>query len=129
MAKGQCKPEEKKRRLAAVALCLIKGEEYRALVDRYQEEWGVGKSTVEHYITEARKQSISLTTRDNRGERWVYHMEAREKLLQIALKADKPSPYVILNILQDMARLEGLYIDKVQISDDRDFDSGDIIIK
>lgn len=128
---GRATQLEKIKRLKAVSKWILDGHSTGEIIYNITQQWGITERMAYKYVADAREQFKEDTRLDIEDKRATYLRRRQEnyrvikKLLDEALKkaemtekdkADIVTKYQrILNDLdQDMARLDGLYVEKVE---------------
>lgn len=79
------------------------------------EKWGCDERTMKRYIADA-YEGFKEATGEQLETRRSFHIETRMKLYRDVTEKQKPgSAGVALEILKDVAKLEGLYVEKHEI--------------
>jgi len=90
----------------------LKGKNQTDIVYQLCNQWKVSKATAYRYIIKAlelfKEQSIAKIEHKK-----AYHVQARMKLFEKAMEINKPNPKFALEILIDLAKIEGLYVEKI----------------
>lgn len=122
-------------RVDAVAILILENERYlqskrnKELTEMVSKKFGCDERTSQRYIAEAKREIRKVGT-VNRSKAFVKAIRDREYLITKAkgVKDEKgnyvvnPDYKLLLEILKDIAKLNGLYIDEVK-------HSGEILIK
>lgn len=123
---------EKARRIEMVAHYLIQGYSHSDIIRNCKPTWNLTKRMVENYIREAHEFLVENIVK-KLEERYAWHQAARLALYRENLKqrskieksnlaiGDKTLALSridrnIMSILKDMARIDGLYVDRVEIT-------------
>lgn len=128
---GRASQLEKIKRLKAVSKWMLDGHSTSEIIYNITQQWGITERMAYYYIEEAREEFKKEVSIDLESKRATYIRRRQEnyrmikKLLDDVIKqaemADKEKADIvtkyqrILNDLdQDMARLDGLYMEKVE---------------
>lgn len=87
---------------------------YNDIVTQSMQKWGITDRQAKRYISKA-YESFAEITEKNVGRRLNYHIQKRMKLLRDIAPPDRNTPAGIstaLRIIQDIAKLEGFYVEK-----------------
>lgn len=123
---------EKARRVETIAHYLVQGYSHSDIIRNCRPTWGVTKRTVESYIHDAHRFLVDNIVK-RLEDRYAFHQTARLALYRENLKqrakveksdmpmADKTLALArldknIMALLRDMARIDGLYIERVEIT-------------
>jgi hypothetical protein len=109
---------EKEKRLRIVQEWILQDQLSIDIIANCVAKWGISERQAKRYISEAHKIFAKIT--EKIAERRLnYHIQRRNKLLRDLDPKLKNTPYGItaqLNVLQDIAKLEKLYITKIEHS-------------
>lgn len=123
---------EKLRRVEMIAHYLIQGYSHSDIIRNCKPTWNVTKRTIENYIHDAHEFLVENVVK-KLEKRYAWHQAARLALYREKLKerkdvsksslnlADKTLALsrvdkVLMGLLRDMARIDGLYIERVEIT-------------
>lgn len=123
---------DKARRIEMVAHYLVQGYSNSDIIRNCTSTWGVTKRTVETYLSEAHSFLIDNIVK-KLEERYAWHQAARLALYRDKLKerakVEKSGlaidsktlalariDKVIMGLLSDIAKIDGLYVDRVEIT-------------
>jgi hypothetical protein len=123
---------EKARRIEMVAHYLIQGYTHSDIVRNCKPTWNVTKRTIENYIRESHEFLVENIVKKIE-ERYAWHQATRLALYRDNLKhradvqksklpiADKTLSLArvdknIMALLRDMARIDGLYVERVELT-------------
>lgn len=99
---------EKEKRVRAVQDLMLSGHNSGDIRDTIMVKWSLSERQAYRYITDAYKEFRELT-QNEMSERKGWHIQARLKLL----KQNTGKPKLQLDILDSLAKLEGVLINKV----------------
>ena len=105
---------EKVKRIRVVQEYLILGKNPKDIVNQISSAWDITPRMATFYVNKAFEDFKAMTGKDVESLRG-YHISARMKLLDWAMDSDKRKPFA-LDVLQDMAKLQGLYVHKTDIT-------------
>lgn len=107
---------EKEKRLRIVQEWLLQDHTTSDIVTQGVAKWGISKRQVERYVADA-YEAFRRMTESSTERRLYYHIQRRMKLLRDMERKQSPSGVsVSLSILDSMAKLEGLAINKHELS-------------
>ncbi len=132
MSKKQCKKDEKLRRVQHVAHWMIKGHSSTEIVKNISQQWEITERQAKNYIRFAYDfmyEDVVKKTKDS----MAFHQKARltrYQELQLSMakihkssmsEKDKYSAILqiekqLLELLKDMGKLDGLYVEKKELS-------------
>jgi len=107
---------EKVKRIRLIQEDLINGILPAKIVEKYSGEWNLTERMINHYIKTAFDDFKKLSGQNIDSIRG-FHLQARMSLLEFAMSKEKYKPFA-LDVLQDMAKLQGLYVHKHDITSD-----------
>lgn len=107
---------EKLKRIRIIQEYLVLGKNPKDIVSQVAVQWDITPRMARHYVNLAFEDFRSMSGKDLETLRG-YHITARMKLLDWAMESDKRKPFA-LDVLQDMAKLQGLYVAKHDITSD-----------
>lgn len=107
---------EKIKRIRLIQEDLINGILPAKIVEKYSGEWNLTERMINHYIKTAFDDFKKLSGQNIDSIRG-FHLQARMSLLEFAMSKEKYKPFA-LDVLQDMAKLQGLYVHKHDITSD-----------
>lgn len=93
-------------RVSYITELLMRSVPTHEIVRECSEKWGVVSRQIEKYISAAYAE-IRTYVNKKKSDRLAWHYEIRHKIISDSLR--QGSPYVALNALQDLTKLEGLY--------------------
>lgn len=105
---------EKIKRIRLVQEYLILGKNPKDIIAQISKSWDITPRMAAFYVSRAFEDFKTLSGKDIESLRG-YHVSARMKLLDWAMESDKRKPFA-LDVLQDMAKLQGLYVHKTDIT-------------
>ncbi|NOY60441.1 MAG: hypothetical protein GXO75_16135 [Calditrichaeota bacterium] len=115
-------PKEKKsdrveieKRITAVQQWLLQGYTTRAIVQNVSKKWGVDERQAYNYMKRAWSDFAERYKGAKKNEWFAFHIEARLNLLSRAL--EKEHYGVCRSILEDIAKLQGFYVQKHAFTD------------
>lgn len=104
---------EKDKRIRQVMEWILAGHLSSDIVNTCVQQWGITQRQAYKYIRESRARFRALTEDDEKN-RLAFHITARMKLFKDLIDKKQPDgASVALSILKDIAKIEGLYITKV----------------
>lgn len=119
-------------RVNSVAQYLIKGYSYSDILANCSKNWGLAERTIKHYVSDAYK-IIEEDVKKDVSENLNWHLKVRlDHYRDLVKLRDNMASNMTINaisrmqtvvaiqkqigdITKDMARLQGLYVDKVQV--------------
>lgn len=107
---------EKLKRIRIIQEYLVLGKNPKDIVSQVAVQWDITPRMARYYVNKAFEDFRSMSGKDLETLRG-YHITARMKLLDWAMETDKRKPFA-LDVLQDMAKLQGLYVAKHDITSD-----------
>lgn len=107
---------EKLKRIRIIQEYLVLGKNPKDIVSQVSVQWDITPRMASYYVNKAFEDFRKLSGKDIETLRG-YHISARMKLLDWAMESDKRKPFA-LDVLQDMAKLQGLYVAKHDITSD-----------
>lgn len=107
---------EKLKRIRIIQEYLVLGKNPKDIVSQVAVQWDITPRMARYYVNKAFEDFRSMSGKDLETMRG-YHITARMKLLDWAMETDKRKPFA-LDVLQDMAKLQGLYVAKHDITSD-----------
>lgn len=107
---------EKVKRIRLIQEDLINGIVPAKIVEKYSDEWSLTERMINHYIKTAFDDFKKLSGQNIDSIRG-FHLQARMGLLEFAMSKEKYKTFA-LDVLQDMAKLQGLYVHKHDITSD-----------
>lgn len=112
---------EKLKRVRSVQEWMMQGFTSADIITAGIEQWKLDDRTLKRYIKDAYKSFRALSEKEIELLR-SFHIEQRNKLLRDLAGKDKFGKYVpqgaavALDIMQDIAKLQGLYVEKVEVN-------------
>ncbi len=107
---------EKLRRIRIIQEYLVLGKNPKDIVNQVSQQWDITPRMARYYVNTAFNDFRQMSGKDLETLRG-YHVTARMKLLDWAMESDKRKPFA-LDVLQDMAKLQGLYVARHDITSD-----------
>lgn len=107
---------EKLKRVRIIQEYLVLGKNPKDIVSQVSNQWDITQRMASYYVKKAFDDFRAMSGKDIETLRG-YHISARMKLLDWAMESDKRKPFA-LDVLQDMAKLQGLYVAKHDITSD-----------
>ncbi len=105
---------EKLKRIRIIQEYLVLGKNPKDISNQVATAWDISPRMAQHYIKKAFDDFKSMSGKDIESLRG-FHIQSRMKLLDWAMESDKRKPFA-LDVLQDMAKLQGLYVHKTDIT-------------
>lgn len=102
---------EKIKRIRIIQEYLVLGKNPKDIISQVSNQWGITQRMARHYVNKAFEEFKELSGKDIESLRG-FHISARMKLLDWAMESEKRKPFA-LEILHDMAKLQGLYVNKI----------------
>lgn len=107
---------EKLKRIRIIQEYLVLGKNPKDIISQVSVQWDITPRMANHYVKKAFEEFRAMSGKDIESLRG-YHIAARMKLLDWAMESDKRKPFA-LDVLQDMAKIQGLYVAKHDITSD-----------
>jgi hypothetical protein len=103
---------EKLKRIRIIQEYLVLGKNPKDIVTQVASAWGITPRMAQHYVNKAFDDFKTLSGQNIESLRG-FHIQSRMKLLDWAMERNKT---LALDVLQDMAKLQGLYVHKTDIT-------------
>jgi hypothetical protein len=107
---------EKDKRIRQVMEWILAGHLSSDIINTCMQTWNITERQAYKYIRESRSRFRNLTEGEQK-ERLAFHITARLKLFKDLVDKKNPDGASVgLSILKDIAKIEGLYINKVDLT-------------
>ena len=103
-----------KERVAVVQRLLVEGHSTPVIVQNISKKWDIGERQAYNYVSKA-WDTFAEKYENRRDAILGFHVAARLNLFRKAYDAEQY--YVCKQILEDLAKLQGLYVNKVAFTD------------
>ena len=114
MAKNPANKVEKLKRIRVIQEYLIIGKNPKDIVTQVSSTWNITPRMAQYYVRKAFEEFKLMNQKDIESL-LGYHVQARLKLLDWSMESDKRKPFA-LDVLKDLAKLQGLYVNKVDLT-------------
>lgn len=102
---------EKLKRIRIIQEYLVLGKNPKDIISQVSAQWDITPRMARFYVNKAFEDFRAMSGKDLETLRG-YHITARMKLLDWAMESDKRKQFA-LDVLHDMAKLQGLYTTKI----------------
>lgn len=100
-------------RASFVKRLFLQSKERSEIVRICSQKWGISERQIVNYMAKARRDiQKEFHKRDALSLTW--HIKARQNIIDKCIEANQP--HAALSALQDIAKLQGLYIDKSEVT-------------
>lgn len=107
---------EKLKRIRIIQEYLVLGKNPKDIIVQVSNQWDITPRMASNYVKSAFDDFKNISSNNIEALRG-YHVQARLKLLDWSMDNDKRKAFA-LDVLQDLAKLQGLYVHKHDITSD-----------